>query len=334
MILNSGNSYSWYFADLSRNQSIEILNREPDIGVFLVRNSSSISGDLVLTVKEDSKISHYIINKVEENNETRFRIGENTFCDLPNLLTFYKHHFLDSTPLIRTATKKNHYVRAKFDFIGKDTEDLSFSKNEILTVIAKQEIEWWTAKNEKGETGVIPVPYVETIDEEDYHRERGNTSGPLNDLSSLSSSVSASVSSTTLVNGNANLNCHNDNESKTNIDSSPKRRQSLDSSHSSISGNSLMSSSENKSLTGSGFNGNNSSSSFVNGIDNNGKRTQTNYNRKLPARALVVQQRIPNAYDKKALRLEVCHVLFLFFGYFLINFVFFCFHNRKVILFW
>ena len=106
------------------------------------------------------------------------------------------------------------------------------------------------------------------------------------------------------MNGNTNLNSQNDNESKANIDSSPKRRQSLESSHSSISGNSLLSSNENKSLTNSGFNGNNLSSGFVNGNDN-GKRTQTNYNRKMPARALVVQQRIPNAYDKKALRLEV-----------------------------
>lgn len=30
-----------------------------------------------------------------------------------------------------------------------------------------------------------------------------------------------------------------------------------------------------------------------------------NLNRKLPAKAIVIQQRIPNAYDKKALKLEV-----------------------------
>lgn len=31
-----------------------------------------------------------------------------------------------------------------------------------------------------------------------------------------------------------------------------------------------------------------------------------NINRQLPAKAIVIQQRIPNAYDKKALKLEVC----------------------------
>ena len=35
------------------------------------------------------------------------------------------------------------------------------------------------------------------------------------------------------------------------------------------------------------------------------KKSIPNLNRKLPAKAMVIQQRIPNAYDKKALKLEV-----------------------------
>lgn len=38
----------------------------------------------------------------------------------------------------------------------------------------------------------------------------------------------------------------------------------------------------------------------------NSKKIASNLNRKLPAKAIVIQQRIPNAYDKKALKLEVC----------------------------
>lgn len=40
------------------------------------------------------------------------------FNDLPNLLSFYKLHYLDTTPLIRPAPKRVEKVIAKFDFEG------------------------------------------------------------------------------------------------------------------------------------------------------------------------------------------------------------------------
>ncbi len=54
--------------------------------------------------REENKISHYIINKIEVEGESRFKIGENTFHDLPALLTFYKHHYLDTTPLVKAVS--------------------------------------------------------------------------------------------------------------------------------------------------------------------------------------------------------------------------------------
>ena len=77
---------------------------ESDIGVFLVRNSSTIVGDLVLCVREDEKVSHYIINKILQSDQTRFRIGEQTFPDVPALLSFYQVHYLDTTPLMRPVS--------------------------------------------------------------------------------------------------------------------------------------------------------------------------------------------------------------------------------------
>lgn len=61
------------------------------------------------------------------------------------------------------AVKKSEKVRAKYDFVGTDSEDLPFRKGEILTVINKDEDQWWTAKNGLGQTGQIPVPYVEAV---------------------------------------------------------------------------------------------------------------------------------------------------------------------------
>lgn len=61
------------------------------------------------------------------------------------------------------ANKKSEKVRAKYDFTGSDADDLPFRKGEILTVINKDEDQWWTAKNGLGQTGQIPVPYVEPV---------------------------------------------------------------------------------------------------------------------------------------------------------------------------
>lgn len=48
-------------------------------------------------------------------------------------------------------------------FLQGDPDDLPFKKGEILTVISKDEDQWWTAKNSLGQTGSIPVPYIEQV---------------------------------------------------------------------------------------------------------------------------------------------------------------------------
>lgn len=112
---------SWYFGAMSRQDATDLLMQERDGGVFLVRDSNSIAGDYVLCVKEDAKVSHYIINKVQHNQQqiqTVYRIGDHSFVDLPELLEFYKLHYLDTTSLRRPVQRKVEKVVAKFDFEG------------------------------------------------------------------------------------------------------------------------------------------------------------------------------------------------------------------------
>lgn len=71
-----------------------------------------------INFREDTKVSHYIINKIQQNDQIVFRIGDQQFSDLPELLAFYKLHYLDTTPLRRPAQKKIEKVIAKFDFDG------------------------------------------------------------------------------------------------------------------------------------------------------------------------------------------------------------------------
>ncbi|XP_013784079.1 adapter molecule Crk-like isoform X1 [Limulus polyphemus] len=159
-------NYSWYAGAMSRQEATDILMSTNETGVFLVRDSSTIIGDLVLCVREDNKVSHYIVNKIQEGDQVRYKIGENSFPDVPCLLNFYKLHYLDTTPLTTPVPRKLEKVKAKYDFDGSgDPDDLPFKKGEILTILSKDEEQWWTAKNSVGQKGSIPVPYVEKIDE-------------------------------------------------------------------------------------------------------------------------------------------------------------------------
>lgn len=152
---------SWYFGQMSRQDATDLLMGEKEGGVFLVRDSISSHGDFVLCVREDSKVSHYIINKVIQNDQVIYRIGDQSFNDIPSLLAFYKLHYLDTTPLIRPAPRKIEQVIAKYDFNGSDQDDLPFRKGDVLTIIKKDEELWWTAKNGSGRIGSIPVPYIQ-----------------------------------------------------------------------------------------------------------------------------------------------------------------------------
>ena len=121
--------FSWYFGAMSRQDATDLLMSEREGGVFLVRDSATIQGDYVLCVREDSKVSHYIINKIQQGDQTRYRIGDQMFTDLPSLLNFYKLHYLDTTPLIRPAPKRVEKVVGKYDFDGSVSISLSTIQN-------------------------------------------------------------------------------------------------------------------------------------------------------------------------------------------------------------
>ncbi|GFO26836.1 adapter molecule crk-like protein [Plakobranchus ocellatus] len=153
----------WYFGMLSRERTNNILMGQDHSGCFLVRESKTCPGDYVLCVKEDAKVSHYIINrKPSSEGTTRFKIGDKDFADIPSLLNFYKTHYLDTTTLIKPAPRSQ--LLCKFDFPGRDPEDLPFKRGDILYVISEDEEEWWTARNSLGQVGQIPVGYTQLIE--------------------------------------------------------------------------------------------------------------------------------------------------------------------------
>ncbi|KAL4609281.1 crk-like protein isoform X1 [Arapaima gigas] len=171
---DSSDRSSWYFGPVSRQEAQNRLQGQRH-GTFLVRDSSTCPGDYVLSVSENSKVSHYIINSLPSK---RFKIGDQEFEHLPALLEFYKIHYLDTTTLIEPASRypstapgaaptpgedNAEYVRTLYDFTGSDAEDLPFKKGEVLVILDKPEEQWWSARNKDGRVGMIPVPYVEKL---------------------------------------------------------------------------------------------------------------------------------------------------------------------------
>eukprot|EP00062_Callorhinchus_milii_P028160 gi/632992387/ref/XP_007885068.1/ PREDICTED: adapter molecule crk [Callorhinchus milii] len=158
---------SWYLGRLRRDEAVSLLQGQRH-GTFLVRDSTTMPGDYVLSVSENSKVSHYIINSRQPG---RFRIGDQEFEHLAGLLEFYKIHYLDTTTLIEPVASRAGgslaraeeaaFVRALFDFVGNDEEDLPFRKGDVLRILDKPEDQWWNAENGDGRRGMIPVPYVE-----------------------------------------------------------------------------------------------------------------------------------------------------------------------------
>ena len=186
---NCGDWINWYYQRLSRVSTQEKLFGQPH-GTFLVRDSTTCPGDYVLSVSENSKVSHYIINK----SQNLLKIGDQTFNTMVELLEFYKVHYLDTTTLISPLYKnipnnvqvnrisagfqdahidqqrvsseikqEKIFVQGLFDFTSDDSDDLNFRKGEILEVIDKPEENWWTARNKDGRIGQIPVPYVGSV---------------------------------------------------------------------------------------------------------------------------------------------------------------------------
>jgi Zinc finger, C3HC4 type (RING finger)/SH3 domain len=57
------------------------------------------------------------------------------------------------------------WVRAKFSFKGRESGDLVFQKNDIIEVHGAVYKAWWKGTL-RGATGIFPINYVETLDEE------------------------------------------------------------------------------------------------------------------------------------------------------------------------
>lgn len=219
---------SWDFGSIGRQATNDLLMKETESGVFLVRASGTRIGDLVLCVREENRVAHYIINRIDSGSRQVYRIGDKDFDSMSELLKFYKLHYLDSTALIRPAQHRLGTVKALYNFKGHDAEDLPFQKDEILTIIRKDEEQWWTACNAAGQIGAIPVPYVKICKES----EESLLNAPISNISpaalpTSSHSATSNGSDSTRPNPDSSNDIHNSSHNSDSLSKTKNENRSL-----------------------------------------------------------------------------------------------------------
>ncbi|XP_028401155.1 adapter molecule Crk-like [Dendronephthya gigantea] len=150
-------NFRWYHSDINGANTEKLLQGKLP-GTYLVRDDWSPTDNAVLCVRENDKVSQYRI----KNEGDHYNFGGKTFADIPSIIKFYKSHLLHTTTLT-DAVEQEWKVVACFNFDGKDPDDLSFQKGEVLTIVSKDEESWWTAENKYGQRGSIPVPFVRFV---------------------------------------------------------------------------------------------------------------------------------------------------------------------------
>ena len=95
MPFNPSTWNSYFHQGVDRPQTDQILSSHEN-GAFLIRPSVRVPGDLVLAVKEPVRVKHYLINKLPNDS---FKIGDQIFNTIEEMLMFYTTHYLDSEVL-------------------------------------------------------------------------------------------------------------------------------------------------------------------------------------------------------------------------------------------
>uniref|UniRef100_A0A4W6F7Q4 1-phosphatidylinositol 4,5-bisphosphate phosphodiesterase gamma n=1 Tax=Lates calcarifer TaxID=8187 RepID=A0A4W6F7Q4_LATCA len=208
---NAHESKEWYHANLSRSHAENMLMRVPRDGAFLVRKRAEPNS---FKERQMGKIKHC---RVQQEGQTVV-LGTSEFDSLVDLISYYEKHPLyrkmklrypiNEDTLEKIGTAEPDYgslyegrnpgfyveanqmptfkctVRAMYEYKAQRDDELSFTKNAIISNVDKQEGGWW-----KGDCGGkkqlwFPANYVEEISPSAAEPDRTEMTenSPLGDL--------------------------------------------------------------------------------------------------------------------------------------------------------
>ncbi|KAK7498874.1 hypothetical protein BaRGS_00009966, partial [Batillaria attramentaria] len=184
----------WYYPKLDRFGAERLLMRIPQEGAFLVRGSSE-PGCLSLSFRHKKKISHFQIYKRGKT----YVCGPYRFLSLPKLIDFFHRRPLyRKTKLTVPATEsiaeqnvdadcdiydsltycdpsdiqclKKVSVRALYDFMAMDADQMSFTRGAVITNVREEDKPWWRGDYGDQKQKYFPSNYVQVIADKDDRR--------------------------------------------------------------------------------------------------------------------------------------------------------------------
>uniref|UniRef100_A0A8C5G6R4 Phosphoinositide phospholipase C n=1 Tax=Gouania willdenowi TaxID=441366 RepID=A0A8C5G6R4_GOUWI len=204
---NAHESKEWYHANLSRSHAENMLMRVPRDGAFLVRKRAE-PNSFAISFRAEGKIKHC---RVQQEGQMVV-LGTSEFDSLVDLISYFEKHPLyrkmklrypiNEDTLEKIGTAEPDYgslyegrnpgfyveanqmptfkctVRAMYEYKAQRDDELSFTKNAIISNVDKQEGGWWKGDCVGKKQLWFPANYVEEISPSQEMAENS----PLGDL--------------------------------------------------------------------------------------------------------------------------------------------------------
>lgn len=151
-------SHSWFHGKITRRQAEQALLQVQHEGAFLIRESESSPGDFSLSVRTGDHIQHF---KIFKDEGRKYYLWIRKFPSLNMLVEHHKTNSVSKNQQIHLSEVdlRDEMVQALFTFTAQDSDELSFTVGEWITVLDKSNPDWWKGQL-NGAIGIFPSNYV------------------------------------------------------------------------------------------------------------------------------------------------------------------------------
>ncbi|OAF67228.1 Adapter molecule Crk [Intoshia linei] len=152
----------YYYGSLNRETANDFLTSQGAEGSFLIRSSTTKHGDLVLCVREPTRIGHYIINVNVQNKNKMYRCGGKNYNTLGELVEDFCNVPLQDISL-KAPLPKGH-LRIILDHLSRSNDEIDCMAEDRVSILEYAD-ERYKVKHANGKIGYIPKDITIQCDE-------------------------------------------------------------------------------------------------------------------------------------------------------------------------